>query len=211
MLLDGADAVWARVRSDHRKAMRKAENRGVTVREARGAADYAAFYDVYVRVFRDFGTPPYAGRYFRALWQRLHGDGAVRLLLAHAAGRCVGGLVLYCFRQRLVSKFAAVLPEGVALRAYAALYGRAIELGLEGGYTHLSWGTSSRDQTGLLEFKERWGSTHREAAVYDLGVAGKAPDLERYYDSAGITRRVWSRLPLPVTRWLGGPINRWFC
>ena len=119
--------------------------------------------------------------------------------------------MLFCWQTNLVSKFAACLPEAVPLRAYAALYWQAILLGLDEGYRRLSWGTSSRDQTGLIEFKERWGSQTQPVCVYSLPVRGKAPDLERYYDSHGLTRRLWRKLPLPATRWLGGPLNRWFC
>jgi hypothetical protein len=211
MRLDGTDAVRARISADHRKAIRKADNRGVTVREATRLDDFHQFYRIYLEVFRDFGTPPYGATYFPTLWRQLAPTRAVRLLLAVHEERIVGGLILFCWQRGLVSKFAACLPAAVPLRAYAALYWHAICLGLEEGYQRLSWGSSSRDQTGLIEFKERWGATTHAASVYSLAVNGSVPDLERYYDSGGWTRRVWRALPVPATRWLGGPINRWFC
>jgi FemAB-related protein (PEP-CTERM system-associated) len=211
MLLDGETAVRARISPDHRKAVRKASTRGIRVRLAENLSDYLAFFDVYVRVFRDFGTPPYQRRYFSALWERLHGAGDVRLFLAELESRCVGGLLLFCWQRSLVSKFAACLPEAVPLRAYAALYWRAIEFGLAEGYQHLSWGTSSRGQTGLIEFKDRWGSTTRPAVLYDLDVRGRAPDIASYYDSQGLGQRLWRRLPLVATRAGGAVLNRWFC
>ena len=211
MVLDGEAQVRSRVAPDHRKAIRKAESRGITVREATSLEDFRAFYRVYLQVFRDFGTPPYGAGYFPALWQRLYPSRAVRLLLAFHEQRCVGGLLLFCWGRNLVSKFAACLPEAVPLRAYAALYWRAICLGLEEGYQQLSWGTSSRDQTGLIEFKERWGATSHPAAVYGLPIKGAVPSIERYYDSEGLARRLWRRLPLRMTPVLGGPLNRWFC
>ena len=211
MTLESEAAVAKRIASDHRKAVRKASSRGVTVRPAETLQDFMSFYDVYLRVFRDFGTPPYAGRYFSELWQRLQPNGGVKLFLAETGGRCIGGLTMFCWQRTLVSKFAACLPEAVPLRAYAALYWRAIEFGLAGGYTRLSWGTSSRDQTGLIEFKERWGATTRPVVLYDLDVRGRAPDIASYYDSGGLARRVWRTLPLGVTRAGGTVLNRWFC
>jgi lipid II:glycine glycyltransferase (peptidoglycan interpeptide bridge formation enzyme) len=123
----------------------------------------------------------------------------------------VGGLLLFCWGKNLVSKFAACLPEAVPLRAYVALYWRAIQLGLKSGYRRLSWGTSSRDQTGLIEFKERWGARTQPAVLYDLPVKGKIPSIEKYYDSEGLAHRVWRMLPLSATRNIGGLLNRWFC
>lgn len=211
MILDDEIAVRARIRTDQLKAVRKAERRGIVVREAESLEDYRRFYEIYLRVFRAFGTPPYGAGYFPAVWQRLHPTGSVRLLLACAASECVGGLLLFRWRRNLVSKFAACLPKAVPLRAYAALYWSAIRLGLELSCVRLSWGTSSRDQRGLIAFKERWGAETRPAVVYGLPVRGRVPDLERYYSSEALTRRMWRKLPIRATRIGGGPVNRWFC
>ncbi len=211
MRLDGETSVWAGIAEDHRKAIRKAANRGVTVREATSLADFEEFDRIYLRIFRDFGTPPYGGNYFPALWRMLQPSGAVRLLLAFVGTRCVGGLLLFRWEKHLISKFAACLPDAVASRAYAALYWRAIQLGLELGCTSLNWGSSSRDQVGLLEFKERWGAQTRPAAFYALPIRRGIPPIERYYDSAGWTRRLWRQIPVGATRLGGGILNRWFC
>jgi hypothetical protein len=211
MQLDTEAQVWSRMEKDHRKSIRKAENRGVEVREAERLEDFEEFYRVYLRVFHAFGTPPYGESYFSIVWRHLHAGGAARLLLAYVERRCVGGLLLFCWGQNLVSKFAACLPEAIPLRAYVALYWRAIQLGLKSGYVRLSWGTSSRDQKGLIEFKERWGARTRPAVLYDLPVRGKVPSIEKYYDSEGPVRQVWRTLPLFATRNIGGFLNRWFC
>ena len=126
-------------------------------------------------------------------------------------GACVGGLVLFGWGTNMVSKFAACLPHAVPLRAYAALYWRAIQLGISLGYKRMSWGTSSRDQTGLIEFKERWGAVTRPAVLYSLPVNGAIPDISKYYDSTGLERRMWRKLPLPLTQLGGGILSRWFC
>lgn len=211
IILDNEQDVWARVERDHRKAMRKADKRGVVMREAASLEDYLEFYGVYLQVFSDFGTPPYGRKYFERLWQNLAATGSVRMILAEVEGRCVGGLLMFAWGRNLTSKFAAVLPDAVPLRAYPALYGRAIEIGLQENFARLSWGTSSRDQTGLIEFKERWGAVSTATAFYDLAVTTRPPDIGKYYDSQGLAQRVWKHLPLALTPVLGAPLNRWFC
>ncbi len=210
-LTDGAEAVWARVEKDHRKSLRKARARGIEVRPAESEADFEAFYSVYLRTFHEFGTPPYARRYFLALHRLLHADRSVRVLLAELEGRAVGGLVAFCFGRRWVSKFAACLPEAIPLRAYPALYGAALEGALAAGVERLSFGSSAPHQRGLIDFKERWGSVTRPARLYSAAVRGRPPDLSGYYDENGLAQRAWRRLPLFATRLLGGPLNHWFC
>jgi lipid II:glycine glycyltransferase (peptidoglycan interpeptide bridge formation enzyme) len=211
MILEAGRDPWKFVSSDNRQSVRKAEKRGVTVRDAKGLPDYEAFYRVYTRAFRDFGTPPYGRRYFPAVHRLLHDQRLVRLFMAEAEGRVVGGLLLFCWGGYYVSKFAAVLPDAVPLRAFAALYARAINCAVEEGARRLSWGTSSASQAGLIEFKERWGARSHPASVYCLPLRKVPPPLERYYDDSGLARRVWRRLPLGATVALGGLLNRWFC
>jgi hypothetical protein len=211
MELGQEEETWLKAEKDHRKAVQKAAKRGIEVREAVTLEDFREFERVQLQVFRDFGTPPYGSNYFPTLWRKLHGPGHVKVLLSYVDGACVGGLVLFGWGTNLVSKFAACLPHAVPLRAYAALYWRAIQLGIALGYKRMSWGTSSRDQTGLIEFKERWGAVTRPAVLYSLPVNGRVPDISKYYDSTGLERRVWRKLPLPLTQLGGGILSRWFC
>ena len=202
---------WKKVNADHRQSVRRAQKRGVTVREAGSLADFQAFYDVYLGSFRDFGTPPYGRSYFPTLFRLLHPAGLVRVLLAEVEGRCVGGMLLFCWQRTWVNKIGSVTAEAQPLRAFAALYGYALDLAVRQGITKLSLGTSSRAQAGLIDFKERWGATSWPAAVYQAAIRRQPPSLERYYEEQGLAQRIWRRLPVGVTPPLGGLLNRWFC
>ena len=47
--------------------------------------------------------------------------------------------------------------------------------------------------------------------LYSLPVNGAIPDISKYYDSTGLERRLWRKLPLPLTQLGGGILSRWFC
>jgi len=102
-------------------------------------------------------------------------------------------------------------PEAVDLRAYAALYWAAIQQAAERGHPDVNWGSSAPKQTGLIDFKERWGGASQPVHFHDLPLRGAPPDIESYYDDSGLARRAWKKLPIPLTALLGGPLNRWFC
>jgi hypothetical protein len=209
-LEEGRDP-WQAVSNDQRQSVRRAAKRGITIREAATAADFDAFYRVYLRSFRDFGTPPYGRGYFPALRDMLLGAGHLHLLLAELEGRCVGGMLLFHWRRTLVNKIGCVLPEAVSLRAFAALYAHALDLAARLGIRRFSLGTSSRAQSGLVEFKERWGAVSAPAVVYQAAVRREPPSLERYFSEDGLAQRAWRRLPVGATPLLGGVLNRWFC
>ena len=199
---------------DHRKAVQKAAKRGIEVREAVTVADFREFERVQLQVFRDFGTPPYGSNYFPTLWRNLQAQGKCgRSYLLTSMGSCrsrrPGVIRLGQEHGQQIRCLPAASPS--PLRAYAALYWRAIQLGIQLGYERMSWGTSSRDQTGLVEFKERWGAITRPAVLYSLPVNGTIPDISKYYDSTGLERRAWRKLPLPLTQLGGRVLSRWFC
>lgn len=211
LALGGAEAAWGAVSANNLESVRVASRRGVVIKPGETLSDFLAFYDVYLRVFREFGTPPYPRRYFIELHQRFQAEGAAQLLLAYVNDRIVGGKLCFFFGGTLVSKFAVALRDVVPLRVYPALYGATIDLGLRLGAHTLSWGGSGKSQTGLINFKRRWGSENAVTVRYSLVLRRRPPDLEKYFDSARIERRAWRWLPLAVTARLGGVLNRWFC
>lgn len=209
--LDDEARVWKRIDRGHRESIGKAKRRGVTIEAATTLDDFRQFYDVYLRVFHAFGTPPYGANYFPCLWRRLYESRAARLVLAYLDNRCVGGLLLFGSGSSLISKFSVCLPEAKSSRAPAALQWRSIQEGLENGYRWLNLGASAPGQQGIVRFKERWGAMTKPAVVYSLPVRRKVPSLERYFETDDFTRRAWKKLPLRATSLLGGPLNQWFC
>lgn len=211
MEVAGEEEAWSNVSKHHRRSVKTAAKRGVAVRLAESLEDVRSFQRVYLRTFRAFGTPPYPWKYFRIVWEELRPVGGVHVIVASMDGADVGGMLLFGWNRTLVMKFAVGLEEAVAARVYAALYWRAIQLAAERGYRDVSWGSSAPKQTGLIEFKERWGAVTQPVVFYDLPLRGEPPDIEKYYDSEGFVRKAWTKLPLWTTGVLGGPLNRWFC
>ncbi len=209
--LSDEQTIWKSLKPDRRKSVGRAARRGVTVREASSFSDLESYYRAYLIVFRDFGTPPYGRRYLSGLWADLHPTGLVRVLLAEVDGKCVGGAMLFVFGRTLIAKITICLPEALPLRATGALYWKTIQLALEEGCTRLSFGSSSRHQKGLIEYKEGWGAVTRPAAFYSLPIRGKVPSIEKYFNSDGLPQKVWRKLPLGLTPLIGHPLNRWFC
>lgn len=209
--IGSGEDVLARVSTDQRRSVGKALRRGVSVRAAERLADMRRFYEVYCRVFRTMGTPPYGWRYFDLVWQRLGTTGEAVLHLAELNGDCVGGALLFCWGRRVISKFTLCLPEVEGFRVSAALYAETIRHACALGASSLSWGTSAPSQTGLIAFKERWAAVTRPVVIYGQAVRSPLPSIEHLYDSDTVVRRAWRHLPLSLTKIGGAMLNRWYC
>jgi len=208
-LSDGEEA-WKRVGRDQRGKMRKAARSGVTVRQGRSAVDYEAYYQVYLRSFHAFGTPPYGKRYYPTVHERFDASGESNLFLAEAEGQTVGGYLLFKWGTRAVNKISCVLPEALRLGVFPALYGHVFEWCIANGVTWLSYGTSAPDDQGLVDYKERWAATTHRVQRCTLALKGSVTPLEDYYKPDTLPKRAWKRLPRAVTPFLGHVLNRWF-
>ncbi|MEZ4423549.1 MAG: GNAT family N-acetyltransferase [Gemmatimonadota bacterium] len=208
--LSDGEGVWKRVGRDQVGKMRKAARAGVTVRAGTTAADFDAYYQVYLTSFHAFGTPPYAARYYREAHRRLLPGREVQLFLAEHEGRTVGGYLLFRLGSRAVNKIAAVLPSAMSLGVFPALYGHVLDWCVAEGIDWLSYGTSAPDDQGLVGFKERWGASTHTVLRCTVALEGTVTALEDYYDPDTLPKRMWRRLPRALTPPLGHLLNRWF-
>ena len=208
--LSDGEAAWKRVGRDQRGKMRKAARSGVTVRQGHSPADYQAYYQVYLRSFHAFGTPPYGTRYYPTVHQRLDHTGQSNLFLAEVEGEAVGGYLLFKWGSRAVNKISCVLPEALRLGVFPALYGHVFGWCIENDVTWLSYGTSAPDDQGLVEYKERWAATTHRVQRCTLALKGRVTPLEDYYKPDTLPKRMWKRLPRVATPLLGHWLNRWF-
>ena len=161
MDLTEGEKVWSQVSSDNRQSIRKARNRGVKVREAESMADCDAFYQVYLRAFRDFGTPPYGRAYFPTVWTRLGASKGVRLLLAEVEGRIVGNIDFHIARRRRL--------------AHAGEFGMSVQS---------DW-RSRGIGNALLESLIEWALTVKEVEKISLRVRADNPRAIALYKKHG--------------------------
>lgn len=84
----GEQALWAGLEYRARKAVRKAERAGVTVREG-GSADLEAYWDLHLRTYGRTGARHHARAYFEEIFTRLLPAGLCRVWFGERDGRII--------------------------------------------------------------------------------------------------------------------------
>ena len=97
------------------------------------------------------------------------------------------------------------------MRPYNALLWHAIRLGCKNGFKHFNFGTSHKDDNGLLEFKRRFGADTKPVNFYYHVNRGKIPNFENYTSKYNLAIKVWKSLPLKFTEMGGAHIRKWIC
>jgi len=160
------EAMEARVHQSARRAIRKAEREGLTVRLASDIDSMHAFYRLMVLTRRKHGLLPQPKSFFQNLHQHMFESGAGYLLLAEYEGRPVAGDLLLRFRDELVYKFNASDPDFLHLRPNNLLLWNAMLTGAALGCRTLDLGRCDEENEGLRRFKLLWGSREETLSYY---------------------------------------------
>ena len=199
--------LFAALKPATRRAVRKAQNEGVTVEFRSDARGIRQFYALHCRTRRKHGLPPQPLRFFLQVQERIldHGDGIV--VLARAGARCIAGAVFFQKGATALYKFGASDERTLRLRGNDLVIWEGIRHYAARGCRKLYMGRTSPANEGLLRFKRGWGA--REYPIpyyrYDLRKNAFVPGHD---ETVGWHNRVFGALPLSLSRLLGALLYR---
>jgi FemAB-related protein (PEP-CTERM system-associated) len=203
-LPETADALWNALKAKVRNQIRKGQSQGFNVRW--GGADLLdEFYDLFCHNMRDLGTPVYGRRLFSAILSRFPRE--AELCSVRDGERCVAAALL------IHGRGLSEVPSASALREYnprnpnMLMYWHLLQRAIERGQRVFDFGRATVD-SGTYNFKKQWGA-EASPAVWQYHVRrGACGDMRP--DNARHQRliRIWRRLPVSLTRWIGPPIVR---
>lgn len=198
------ETLWKRLDAKVRNQVRKGEKSNLTV--TWGSAELLdPFYDVLARNMRDLGTPVYSRRLFERILLTFPGD-AELCVVRTGDTPCAAALLLHgpgVTEVPTASSLREFNPTCCNMLMYRHLLDRAIAR-KQGVF---DFGRSTADGP-TFKFKKQWGAESFPATWQYYVRRGEAgdmrPDNPRYQRMI----RVWQKLPVGVTRWLGPMIVR---
>jgi FemAB-related protein (PEP-CTERM system-associated) len=163
------------------------------------------FYDVFSQNMRDLGTPVYSRRLFREIVRQFP-DRAEFCIVRAGITPVAAALLLHGWGITEV-------PSASSLRQYnytcanMLMYWKLLERSVERGQEVFDFGRSS-PECNTYRFKKQWGATPFPAEWQHYVRHGSASDMRP--DNPRYTRliRIWQRLPVGLTRWMGPMIVR---
>jgi FemAB-related protein (PEP-CTERM system-associated) len=198
------EKLWKGFDPKVRNQVRKGEKHGFTVSWG-GAELLPAFHDILCRNMRDLGSPFYGMGLFREILATFPGDAelcvvtdkeipAAAALLLHGSG---------VTEVPTASSLKEYNPTNVNMLMYWHLLKRSVER----GQRVFDFGRSTTEGP-TFKFKKQWGAEpHPAVWQYHVkrGAVGEMrPDNPRYQRAI----RLWQRLPVRLTRFLGPLIIR---
>jgi serine/alanine adding enzyme len=169
-----AKAIWAQIRPNARRNIRKAERLNVRVREADDIADIDAAYGVLRDSYKRLRVPLPPASLFRSTFEILGPLGMMRVLLAEVDDTVVGALTLLLHKGVALYWYTGMLREHSSHRPADLLVWRSLELARELGLEVFDFGgggTPEKDY-GVRDFKAKFGG---ELVNYGRNIKVHAP------------------------------------
>jgi FemAB-related protein (PEP-CTERM system-associated) len=199
-LAEDAEAQWQGFNAKLRNQIRKAEKSGLTTMVG-GKELLEDFYTVFVRNMRDLGTPVYSQKFFAEVLSAFSLDS--RIIVVYLEARPVSAGLIVWFRDTVEIPWASSIRDYNSLCPNNLLYWTALKLAIEKGFKRFDFGRSTPGE-GTYRFKEQWGAKPVQLNwQYLLPVGGHLPELNNKNPKFEMAIRIWQKLPLPVTRFLG--------
>lgn len=184
------------------RAIRKAEKSGVTCEIAHDFQALKEFYALHCKTRKRHGLPPQPFAFFRRIQANILATRQGFIVLAKHQSQPIAGAVIFRFGSQAIYKYAASDPAFLHLRGNNLVLWAAIQDLKATGSAKLHLGRTSFQDEGLRRFKQGWGT--QEATIhyykFDLAQNQFVADSDR---SRGWYNAVFSRLPLPLLKWLG--------
>jgi CelD/BcsL family acetyltransferase involved in cellulose biosynthesis len=153
--------LFGRLQKDSiQRKIRRAEREALFYEEGRSEMLLKQFYLLFVLTRRRHGAPPQPIDWFRNLITCL-GD-RLKIRLASKLGRPIAGIMTLRYGDSMVYKYGASDARAHNLGAMPFLFWKAIQDAKEHGIRKFDFGRTDCDNTGLITFKDRWGSQRSE-------------------------------------------------
>jgi len=163
-------------------------------------------YDVYSESVHNLGTPVFPKHYFQALKSEF-GDACENLIITKK-GTVVSGVMSFYFRNEVIPYYGGGNHLARACKANDFMYWDLMRRSSENGVQIFDYGRS-KIGTGSYSFKKNWGFEAKPLHYkYKLIKAKELPDINPLNPKYQLFIKLWKRMPLSMSRFIGPMIAK---
>jgi CelD/BcsL family acetyltransferase involved in cellulose biosynthesis len=158
------DELYKKLHGDSiRRKIQRAERENLTLEVGSSESTLAEFYDLHVITRQRQQLPPHPLKWFRNVLTCLGADAQIRI--AKKDGNAIASILTLGHKQKMIYKYGCSDAHAHNLGGMQFLFWHLIRHSKEHGFVELDFGRSECNNTGLVTFKDRWG-TKRQLITY---------------------------------------------
>lgn len=163
-------------------------------------------YDIYSESVHNLGTPVFSRNYFRVL-KKVFGNDCQGLVITRD-GKAVSAVLSFYFKKQVLPYYGGGTSEARRFGGTHFLYWELMRHANERGVDTFDFGRSKRG-SGSFDFKKYYGFEPKPL-YYEYFLVGSEtlPNVSPNNPKYKLFIKLWKRLPLPVSRWIGPWVAR---
>jgi CelD/BcsL family acetyltransferase involved in cellulose biosynthesis len=195
------DELYKKLHGDSiRRKIQRAEREKLTLEVGSSETLMREFYDLHIITRQRQQLPPHPLKWFRNVLMCLGKDAQIRV--ARKNGNAIASIFTVSHKQKMVYKYGCSDAHSHNLGGMQFLFWDLIRDSKERGFVELDFGRSECTNTGLVTFKDRWG-TKRQLITY-LRYPHRQPTTEQGPSTImKLGNKVFSHCPQSVLRLAG--------
>ena len=204
-LTGGMENLFARFKDPVRRAIRKAEKRGLNVEATNTREAMVDFYRLHVRTRRRHGLPPQPLSFFLNIHEEVVKADLGFVIVGKLGTRPVAAAIFFYSGEAALFKFGASDERTQEIRGNNLVMWEAMKRLVGKGLRTLHFGRTTVSDDGLRRFKLSWG-TDEEVIEYFRFALGRDLCVNGYRNASGFGNRLFRKLPLAINRLAGALI-----
>jgi len=172
------EQLWEGYKKRVRRDVRKAEKSGITIHEAVHPGEMDALFGLYLETMRrNEAYNIWTKKMFYAIYRDLSQQGKAAVLLAKLKDEIIAGIILLFSPETTYYFFAASAKKYLSLCPNDLLVHYGICLTIRKGIRYFDLMTSQREDSALMNFKEKWGAQKHRFYFYEKNLTPVRPWL----------------------------------
>jgi len=201
----GAEELMTRFASPVRRAIRKAERSGVSVRTEHNRQAISEFYQLHVQTRRRHGLPPQPVSFFLNMHEHIIKPGLGFIVLARHGYRAAAAAIFFHFGKNALYKYGASDKRFQEFRPNNLVMWHGIQVSARAGAEKLHFGRTDCENEGLRRFKLSWNTEEETLDYFRLDPSGRECSARTRSNSA-FHKQIFGKLPLMFNRLAGSMI-----
>uniref|UniRef100_A0A486XQN1 BioF2-like acetyltransferase domain-containing protein n=1 Tax=Rheinheimera sp. BAL341 TaxID=1708203 RepID=A0A486XQN1_9GAMM len=204
-LADTAEQILANIKKKQRAVIRHALNESLEYTLDQQEQD---FYHTYSQSVRNLGTPVFSRDFFRKIRQVFPEQSEI--LTVRKDNKAVSSVLSFYYKNEVLPYYGGGTLDAKALKSNDFMYYQLMcHARADKDCNRYDFGRSKLD-SGAYNYKKHWGMPAVELPYqYVLIRAKQLPNLSPNNPKYQLFIRLWQKLPLPVSQWLGPMLSRY--
>jgi hypothetical protein len=197
--------IWKSMDKKLRNGIRKAEKE-IKTEISYSREDFIKLYRLYLETMKSLGTPPFGFNFFEKIWEDIEQKNSF-MVLAKYNDKLINANLIVLFGYKAKYEMAVYEPKYRNLQANSLLVFESIKKCKELGYKTFIFGRTLKD-SNVYTFKKRWNAIEIPSTYYYKLYKSKKIPSDLRETKMAILSKLWSFLPIFVTRIFGGYLRR---